>query len=305
MAGSSQSLDGEIVTLYGLPLEKWTAARNALAKRLRGEGRKADAEAVQGLRKPSLSAWAVNQLFQSDGEGMSALLAAGQTAREAQGHAAAGRGADAFREALKAARRQVEELRRRAVALLAKEGREAGADLSARIARNLEALAFSPGAAGAGARGYLDVDLDPPGFEVLAGLEWSAPAAKPETPRPEASAPSRLLAFPAPAEESRAEKAARKREEAEAARRARAEARRRERIERAAAALGAAEEKAAALRTELKAAEEAATAARRQAEAAERALAAAQRHAATAEAEVAQARESLESERAGDGEEDS
>lgn len=324
MAGRRQGLESEIAELYGLPLEEWTAARNALAKRLSGEGRKAEAGKVKALPKPSVSAWAVNQLFRSEGEGMGGLLAAGRRARAAQGQAVAGRGADAFREALGVARRQIEALRRRAVALLGKGGKGTSAAISERIGRNLEALAFSPAAAAEGERGYLDADLDPPGFEVLSGLRLSAPPqaaraasgaalkAAPEPPRPKprrsasaASAaspaepapsarPSRLLQFkPLPAKETRAAAAARKREEAEAARRVRAEARQRERAERAAVAVRQAEERAAALRGEADAADRQAAEVRRQAVAAERTATTARRRAEAAEAEVDRARERL------------
>jgi hypothetical protein len=324
MAGKKPTLDLEIAELYGLPFEEWTAARNALAKRLSGEGRKADAGTVKALPKPSVSAWAVNQLFRSEGEGMGELLAAGRRARAAQGEAVAGRGAEAFREALGVARRQIETLRRRAVALLGKAGKGTSAAISERIGRNLEALAFSPAAAAEGARGYLDADLDPPGFEVLSGLrlrvppqapkaaqaaphEPSAPSPpSPPKPRQAASAaasaaesvpaarPSRLLQFKkSPPKESRAVAAARKREEAEAARRVRAEARQRERAERAATAVRQAEERAAALRGEADAADRQAAEVRRQAVTAERAATAARRRAEAAEAEVDRARERL------------
>jgi hypothetical protein len=308
MAGKKPSLDSEIAELYAQPFGGWTAARNALAARLRGEGRKADAATVKALRKPSLSAWAVNQLFRQEAEGMEALLAAGQRARAAQGQAVAGRGADAFREALTAARRQIEALRRRAVALLGKGGKGASAAISERIGRDLEALAFSPAAAAQGARGYLDADLDPPGFEVLSGVRLVAPKTPPAPARerkpaepspPPATKPSRVLPFKPALKDTRAEAAARKREEAEAARREREAAKQRERVERAAAALAQAEEKAAALRGEADAADRQVAEARRQVTVTERTAAAARRRAEAAEAELARARERLDAERSG------
>ena len=48
--------------LYGLPLDEFTPARNAAAKELRDQGLKAEADAVKALAKPSVAAWAVNQL---------------------------------------------------------------------------------------------------------------------------------------------------------------------------------------------------------------------------------------------------
>src|SRR5262249_49707031 len=158
-------------------------------------------------------------------QGMEALLAAGRHARSAQAQAASGRGAEAFREAQKAARGQIEALRRRAVALLGEGGKGAGAAIVERIGRDLEAPAFSPAAAPQGERGYLDEDLDPPGFEVLTGLTLAAPRPAPTKPSkaperaepsPAAPAPSRLLEFKQKTE-TQTEAAARKRAEAEEA----------------------------------------------------------------------------------------
>jgi hypothetical protein len=303
MAG--KKLEVEVAELYGLPLGEWTAARDALAKRLRAAGRAADAEAVKGLHKPSLSAWAVSQLFRREGERMAELLAAGRRARAAQGQAAAGKGAEAFREALSAARRQIEELRRKAVALLAEGGRAVGAGIADRIGTDLEALAFSPAAAAEGARGYLDTDLDPPGFEVLSGLRLASGArsgAQVRKPpythaaeRPSAAPPARelrLLPFKPPPQETKAAAAARRLAEEAAARQ-------RERIERAEAAVGQAAEKASALGAAAERAEQEAAEARRQLAAAERSAAAARRQAEAAEEELARARERLAAARAG------
>src|SRR5829696_4766182 len=48
--------------VYGLPLDEFTAARDALAKDLRKGAHRAAAEWVKALRKPSGPAWVVNQL---------------------------------------------------------------------------------------------------------------------------------------------------------------------------------------------------------------------------------------------------
>jgi len=179
-----------------------------------------------------------------------------------------------------------------------------------RVGTDLEALAFSPAAAAQGARGYLDTDLDPPGFEVLTGVRLAAPS--PQTPRTPpsgrkepapapATKPSRLLQFKQPQRETRAEAAARKREEAEAARRERAAAKQRERVERAEAAMAQAAEKATALRGEADVADRQEAEARRQVTVAERTAAAARRRAEAAEAELARARERLDAERSQGG----
>ena len=53
----------EIDALFKLSLAEFTAARNALASRLKKEGRSGEAERVKAMPKPPATAWAVNQLF--------------------------------------------------------------------------------------------------------------------------------------------------------------------------------------------------------------------------------------------------
>ena len=57
-----ESHAGEIDRLYALPLEEFTAERDELAKRLRKDGDREAAAAVKALKKPSVAAWAVNQV---------------------------------------------------------------------------------------------------------------------------------------------------------------------------------------------------------------------------------------------------
>ena len=51
--------------LYGLPLDRFVAERAALAKSLRSEGQREQADQVAKRRKPSVAAWAVNQLVRT------------------------------------------------------------------------------------------------------------------------------------------------------------------------------------------------------------------------------------------------
>ena len=69
--------------LYRLPRDEFTAARNELAKRLRGDGRRDEAEKVRSLRKPTAAAWIVNRVGQEARGDLKKLLAAGQRMREA------------------------------------------------------------------------------------------------------------------------------------------------------------------------------------------------------------------------------
>ena len=115
--------------LYGLPLDAFTEARNELARRLRGEGRKDEAAEVAALRKPSPSAWAVNQLARERRKDVDALLEAAATIRrgEAGGDAA-------LREAL-------DRLLRAARAVLEAAGRKPSDTLLREIATTLRATA--------------------------------------------------------------------------------------------------------------------------------------------------------------------
>ena len=96
--------------LYGLPLDEFTPARDALAKELRQAGRRDAADEVKALRKPSVSAWAVNQAARRRPQDVKALVKAGDELRKAQRQAVSGRAAGGLREATAAHRRLVEEL---------------------------------------------------------------------------------------------------------------------------------------------------------------------------------------------------
>ena len=96
--------------LYGLPLDEFTAARDALAKRLRGEKRREDADAVKALKRPSVAAGAINLAVRE--HGADDLLAAGEELRSAHEALLEGSGdAAAVRAATERERAAVRELR--------------------------------------------------------------------------------------------------------------------------------------------------------------------------------------------------
>ena len=92
----AKPVDQAAELLYGLPLDEFTTARNAAAKELRDRGLKAEAEEVKAFAKPTVPAWAVNQLGRRRHADLDELLDAATAAREAQ----LGGGPDA-REAIK------------------------------------------------------------------------------------------------------------------------------------------------------------------------------------------------------------
>jgi hypothetical protein len=92
---------GAIATdLYRLPRDEFTSARDELAKRLRGENKRAQADQVKALRKPTAAAWLVNQLgYQATGD-VKKLLSAGERMRKARTATELRKAAAAEREAI-------------------------------------------------------------------------------------------------------------------------------------------------------------------------------------------------------------
>ncbi|MEA2466843.1 MAG: hypothetical protein QOJ57_969 [Thermoleophilaceae bacterium] len=93
--------------LYAAPVDEFIARRDARAKELRGAGDRAAADAVKKLRRPSVSAAAVNRLARDAPDDVSSLLAAGEALRQAQ---LGGGDRDAIRSAASEEREAVERL---------------------------------------------------------------------------------------------------------------------------------------------------------------------------------------------------
>ena len=129
--------------LYGLPIERFTAERNALAKELRAEGCRDDAARVAAMRKPSLAAWAVNQLVRTQRRAVKALFDAGDALARSQSDLLAGRGeARALREAGQRERASVTKLVEAASGLLTSEGHELSPSILERVSETLHAAAL-------------------------------------------------------------------------------------------------------------------------------------------------------------------
>jgi len=160
-------LDAEIDPLFQLPLAEFTGARNALAARLRKEGRAAEAERVKGLAKPPAPAWAVNQLYWQDPRSFETLLTAGERVRHAQTGKL--RNVD-LRALLDDKKKLMAAFRTRAAAILAGGGHAASAEVMRRVSMTLEALAAWGERDGVPKAGRLTADLEAPGFETLAEL---------------------------------------------------------------------------------------------------------------------------------------
>jgi hypothetical protein len=169
-------LEDEVDALFRLPLAEFTGARNALAVRLKKTGRGDEAALVKALVKPSVSAWAVNQLYWNHREEFDRLIASGAHFHKAQTSRQGGKLAD-MRTAIDARREALTQLTDLATSLLrdagANPGQNPSLDISRRITSTLEAISAMSGSASrsdAPRPGRLTHDVDPPGFEALASF---------------------------------------------------------------------------------------------------------------------------------------
>ena len=151
----------EIRRLYGLPPERFTAERNALAKRLKDAGDAEAATEVMAKRRPPLSAWAVNQLMQERTPMLRDLWKAADRLRKAHG------GKTDFRAALDAEREALDALVASAAELLERAEHPATHATLQRVRGTLQAAAADRDARRQLEDGTLEQDLEPPGFEAL------------------------------------------------------------------------------------------------------------------------------------------
>jgi GNAT superfamily N-acetyltransferase len=129
--------------LYGLPLDRFVAERDGLAEELRRRGDREQATHVSGLRKPSVAAWAVNQLVRTQSRAVAELFEAGDALQAAQAQLVAGAGGgDALREARAREREGVNELGATARGLLSGDGHELSSATLERVAETLHAAAL-------------------------------------------------------------------------------------------------------------------------------------------------------------------
>ena len=194
-------------SLYALPLEEFTAAREALAKQLKS-GPEADlalAGRVQGLRKASRAAWVLNLLVRREAAQVAEILAVAEALREAQ--------STMDGEQLRALTRQRRQLTAavttRARALAAECGVPITGAVADQVEATLTAALLDAGAARALSSGLLVQPLAALGFaESEAVAAVAVPEALGFTPSA-ANAPGprlRVVADPARAERSVAEK---------------------------------------------------------------------------------------------------
>jgi hypothetical protein len=103
-------LDERADALYALPLDRFTAERDALAKALKADGDKDAAAEVGRLTKPTQAAWAVNAAVREDPKAAQALVEAARVLAAAQQELLGGGDPTALRAAAGRAREAVDAL---------------------------------------------------------------------------------------------------------------------------------------------------------------------------------------------------
>jgi hypothetical protein len=195
----------DVDDLYGLPLERFVPERGALARELRAAGRREEAAVAAALRKPSLAAWAVNQLVRAQQRAVAELFASGDALRDLQSDVLGGRtDAQALRAGAEGERAAVAALIDSAGGLLSSSGHELSAATLDRVAETLHAAALDDDARRLTAQGRLERELRHVGLGVSAPT-MSAPAPPRATAKPRRAAREDAEAT---------EKAARQRQEA-------------------------------------------------------------------------------------------
>ncbi len=171
--------------LYGLPLERFTPERDALVKALRSEGRRDEAAHAGKLRKPSVAAWAANQLVRTQRRAVSALFDAGDALRDAQSELVTGRGnPDKLRKASDRERLATEALVQKARGLLSSEGRELTQATLEKVSETLHAAALDDDARAQLQDGSLERELRHVGLGTIGARAESrgdAPGAGPRS----------------------------------------------------------------------------------------------------------------------------
>lgn len=165
---SGPKTPAEVARLFTVAPRDFIRERNALAARLRAAGRRAEAADVQGIARPTIAVWAVNQAARSTPSAVARLLASTEQLRRGASEAGDLRAAIAEEHAAIAA---VHEAARRA---LSAAGYSASTDVARRIATTLRGAAADRAGRDELREGRLRREWEAPGFELLAGTKLPA-----------------------------------------------------------------------------------------------------------------------------------
>ncbi len=176
--------------LYGLPLERFVPERDALVKALRADGQRDEAAVVAKLPKPSVAAWAVNQVVRTQPRAAAALWAAGDAVASAQADVVARRApATDLRGAVDAEREALAPLADAARGLMTSAGKFLGEPAVEAVVETLHAAALDPAEREPVARGRVARPLR------FAGIGGAVGGAAPTQP-PRRAAPKEAAEAP-------------------------------------------------------------------------------------------------------------
>ncbi len=178
MAAKRDPAEEAAEELYGLPPGEFTRARDERAKELRKSGDRAAADAVKALRKPTVAAWALNQLAREREKELERLLSAGEALRAAQEELLAGGDRSAFQKASAAERELVAELTGAAREIVSASGERPGAGLEEKVSETLHAAALAEETAEELRAGRLTRER-----EAIGGFGELAPGSAPPPPK--------------------------------------------------------------------------------------------------------------------------
>jgi hypothetical protein len=137
-------IEDRVRALYREPPEGFIAARDALVKELKTAGRIEEAAHVKAQRKPTMPAWAIDQLADRDPRAIEGLLDAGTEVRAAQqATMTSSNNADRLREASAARRQVLAKLARAAAEVLAESGRSPDTHMD-EIRATLDSASIAP-----------------------------------------------------------------------------------------------------------------------------------------------------------------
>jgi cob(I)alamin adenosyltransferase len=177
--------------LYGLPLAEFIPVRNAFAKELKAAGKRDEAEAVKKLAKPTVAAWAANQVLRTQGKATKELFAAGDALAKAD--------AKKLRDAMARHREAVTTLLDAARGLLDPDGKSLSDATLERVQQTLHAASLDPALREEAEAGALTREHVFSGLPEKVGATKRKPAAKktPAKPKRDAAAERKRKAYEA------------------------------------------------------------------------------------------------------------
>jgi hypothetical protein len=161
--------------LYALAPAEFRAARDERAGQERAAGRREFADAIAKLRRPTVSAWLVNQLAREAADQVGRLLELGESLREAQQELAG----DRLRELSAQRRETITPLMQAAKGIASGAGQSVSAGVEREVLATFEAALADPDAADAVRSGWLTSALS---YIGLGGTDLAEAVAVPARP---------------------------------------------------------------------------------------------------------------------------